>query len=118
MLFAICLITRLTIGLMSKYYPTIIGYGSLMPAIGFFIIYFFNLRSVGAEVCLNNSSSKECTIWWNDYRPLHGVLWGLFAYMLITKTVFNIGKITIEPYHIIIIDTLIGFGAYIYKYYL
>jgi hypothetical protein len=109
MLFAICLITRLTIGLLSKYYPKIIGYGSIFPALGFLFIYMFNLRSEGVEVCLNRGDSK-CKIWWNNLRPIHGILWGLFAYMSITNTTYMNGQI--EPYHIIILDTLIGLVAY------
>lgn len=60
-----------------KYLP-IIGYISLIPAIGFFTIYFFNLRKTGTEVFGDK-------IWWNDLRPIHGFLYLTFAYLAINK---------------------------------
>ena len=48
------------------------GYLALLPAIGFFYIYFTGSRQTGAEVF----GSK---IWWNDLRPIHGLLYLLFA---------------------------------------
>ena len=54
-------------------YLRYIGYLALLPAIGFFYIFFTGSRKTGAEVF----GSK---IWWNDLRPIHGSLYLLFAY--------------------------------------
>jgi hypothetical protein len=53
-------------------YLQYLGYLALLPAIGFFYIYFTGSRKTGAEVF----GSK---IWWNDLRPIHGLLYLLFA---------------------------------------
>jgi len=53
-------------------YLRYIGYLALLPAIGFFYIYFTGSRQTGAEVF----GSK---IWWNDLRPIHASLYLLFA---------------------------------------
>ena len=53
-------------------YLQYMGYLALLPAIGFFYIYFTGSRQTGAEVF----GSK---IWWNDLRPIHGLLYLLFA---------------------------------------
>jgi hypothetical protein len=49
------------------------GYLSILPAIGFFYLFFTVSRQTGAEVFGDK-------IWWNDLRPLHGLLYFLFAY--------------------------------------
>ena len=49
------------------------GYLALLPAIGFFYIYLTGSRKTGAEVFGEK-------IWWNDLRPIHGLLYTLFAY--------------------------------------
>jgi hypothetical protein len=54
-------------------YLRYMGYLALLPAIGFFYIFFTGSRQTGAEVF----GSK---IWWNDLRPIHGLLYLLFAF--------------------------------------
>lgn len=49
------------------------GYLAVLPAIGFLYIYFTGTRKTGAEVFGEK-------IWWNDLRPLHSLLYFLFAY--------------------------------------
>jgi hypothetical protein len=55
-----------------KYLP-LLGYLALLPAIGFMYIYLTGSRQTGAEVFGGK-------IWWNDLRPLHSLLYFLFAY--------------------------------------
>jgi hypothetical protein len=55
-----------------KYLPYL-GYIALAPAIGFMYIYLTGSRQTGAEVFGEK-------IWWNDLRPLHSLLYFLFAY--------------------------------------
>jgi hypothetical protein len=49
------------------------GYLALLPAVGFFYLYFSGTRKTGAEVFGDK-------IWWNNLRPIHGLLYLLFAY--------------------------------------
>ena len=55
-----------------KYLP-LLGYLALLPAIGFMYIYLTGSRQTGAEVFGGK-------IWWNYLRPLHSLLYFLFAY--------------------------------------
>jgi len=49
------------------------GYLTLIPGIGFIYIYLTGSRKTGAEVFGDK-------IWWNDLRPIHGILYLLFSY--------------------------------------
>jgi len=53
------------------------GYLALLPAIGFIYIYITDSRQTGPEVFGDK-------IWWNNLRPIHGLLYSLFAYNAIT----------------------------------
>jgi hypothetical protein len=55
-----------------KYLP-LLGYLALLPAFGFMYIYLTGSRQTGAEVLGDK-------IWWNDLRPIHALLYFLFAY--------------------------------------
>ena len=55
-----------------KYLP-LLGYLALLPAIGFMYIYLTGSRKTGGEVFGEK-------IWWNDLRPIHSLLYFLFAY--------------------------------------
>ena len=54
------------------------GYLALLPAIGFIYIFFTGSRKKGNEVFGDK-------IWWNMLRPIHALLYLLFAYNAITK---------------------------------
>ena len=54
-------------------YLQYLGYLALLPAIGFAYIYFTGSRQTGAEVFGQK-------IWWNNLRPVHSLLYFLFAY--------------------------------------
>jgi len=60
-----------------KYLP-FIGYIALLPAIGFIYIYLTGARKTGIEVGGDR-------IWWNNIRPLHSLLYFIFAYNAIHK---------------------------------
>jgi len=49
------------------------GYLSLLPAIGFFYLFFTGSRKTGAEVFGDK-------IWWTNLRPVHGLMYLLFSY--------------------------------------
>lgn len=87
----------------NKTFLRIMGYLALMPAIGFFYIYFTGTRQTGAEVFGDK-------IWWNRLRPIHGTLYILFAYNAI------IGNS--NAYKYLLVDVLIGLtGFLIFHYY-
>ncbi len=50
-----------------------LGYAALVPAIGFMYLYLTKGRQTGPEVFGDK-------IWWNDLRPVHSILYFLFAY--------------------------------------
>jgi hypothetical protein len=49
------------------------GYIALIPALGFFYIFLTGMRKTGPEVFGDK-------IWWNNIRPVHGILYLLFSY--------------------------------------
>lgn len=77
-----CIGTRVAIAYAAyKASPSILqylGYLALLPAIGFFTIYFMDLRKSGPEVFGER-------IWWNNLRPVHGMMYTLFAISAITQ---------------------------------
>ena len=50
-----------------------LGFLALLPAIGFIYIFTTGSRQTGVEVLGDK-------IWWNNLRPLHALLYSLFAY--------------------------------------
>ena len=100
-----CLGTRLALSILTKYisikYLKYIGYITLIPAIGFIVIYLFNLRKNGAEA--------DGLIWWNKIRPIHGVLYLLFSIYAIKKERF--------AWLVILIDTILGLFFWYLRYY-
>jgi hypothetical protein len=78
-----CIGTRVSFVILSKYinteYLPYLGYLALIPAIGFFYIWISGARKTGDEVFGEK-------IWWNNLRPFHGLMYGLFAYAAINKS--------------------------------
>jgi hypothetical protein len=72
-----CIGTRSLFVILAKYintnYLKYLGYLALLPAIGFMYIYLTGSRKTGMEVFGEK-------IWWNDLRPVHSILYFLFAY--------------------------------------
>ena len=54
------------------------GYIGLIISIGFAYIYIFDKRKTG-----NETFGKK--IWWNNLRPIHSLLYLIFAYLAINK---------------------------------
>jgi hypothetical protein len=77
-----CIGSRFLFVIITKYSPIqylpIFGYIALVPMFGFFYIYLTGSRKTGVEVFGDK-------IWWNNLRPIHGLLYGLFAYNAINK---------------------------------
>ena len=75
-----------------------LGYLAILPAIGFLLIFLFGLRKTGGEVFGEK-------IWWNTLRPVHAILWGLFAYLAI--------KGEKCAWKVLLVDVLIGLFAFL-----
>lgn len=73
------------------------GLLALLPAFGFFYLYFSGTRQTGAEVF-------GAKIWWNNLRPIHGTLYALFAYNAI------IGNP--NAYLYLLVDVILGLLAF------
>lgn len=82
-------------------YLPLMGALAIIPAVGFFTIYFGGLRKTGAEVFGDR-------IWWNDLRPLHGFLYALFAYMAINRDR--------RAWIVLLIDVCIGLTAFMFHH--
>ena len=82
-----------------KYLP-LMGYVALLPAIGFAYIYITKLRTKGI---LGQDA------WWDDMRPVHSLLYGLFAYNAIIK---NRGA-----WIFLLIDVIIGLVNFLLHHY-
>ncbi len=74
------------------------GYLLLIPAFGFMYIYSTGIRQTGPEVFGDK-------IWWNNVRPIHGLLYFLFSYNAI------IGNKNAWIY--LLVDVLFGLTNYI-----
>lgn len=97
-----CMSVRILLVCLAKYLPPkylkYMGYAALLPAIGFLVIFFTNSRKTGPEVFGEK-------IWWNRLRPVHGILYLIFAYMAI-----NMHSMSYIP---LLIDVLVGFSAFL-----
>ena len=72
-----CIGVRFLFVIIAKYinikYLKYLGYLGLLPAIGFMYLYISGTRNSG----LGAFGEK---IWWTDLRPIHSILYFLFAY--------------------------------------
>lgn len=98
-----CITTRIFLVILAKKankkFLRLMGYFALLPAFGFLYIYFTNSRKIGAE-------TFGQPIWWNNLRPIHGLLYIIFSYLAINNN--N------NSYIILLLDVLIGFLAFLY----
>ena len=84
-------------------YLPFLGYLALLPTIGFIYIFITGSRETGAEVFGDK-------IWWNNLRPLHALLYGLFAYNAINKRLF--------AWKFLLMDVIIGLVAFLSFHYI
>tara|TARA_Y100001970_G_scaffold285211_1_gene404310 strand:+ start:1464 stop:1724 length:261 start_codon:yes stop_codon:yes gene_type:complete len=69
------------------------GLAAIVPGLGFLYFYFSGTRKTGPE-----TFGKP--IWWNTLRPIHGILYLIFAYMAINKNH--------DAWIVLLIDAIIG----------
>lgn len=97
-----CIGVRSLFVVIAKYidpkYLKYLGYLALLPAIGFMYIYVTGSRKTGAEVFGED-------IWWNNLRPVHSILYFLFAYNAI------IGNN--QSWIYLLVDVLIGLISFL-----
>ena len=97
-----CIGTRLALVYIAKtislQYLPVLGYVALLPAIGFMYFFISGTRQTGAEVFGDK-------IWWNNLRPVHAALYGLFAYNAINKNP--------NAWMFLLVDVLVGLIAFV-----
>lgn len=84
-------------------YLKYLGYLALLPAIGFMYIYVTGSRKTGAETFGDK-------IWWNYARPIHSILYFLFAYNAI------IGNK--QSWIYLLVDVLLGLTLFLLHHYI
>jgi hypothetical protein len=101
-----CIGIRSLFVIVAKYinvkYLKYLGYVALIPAIGFMYIYLTGSRKTGAEVFGEK-------IWWNNLRPIHSILYFLFAYNAI------IGNK--QSWIYLLVDVLFGLVSFLLHHY-
>ena len=101
-----CIGTRSLFVIIAKYvntqYLKYLGYLALLPAIGFIYIYLTGSRKTGAETFGEK-------IWWNNLRPIHSMLYFLFAYNAI-----NGNK---QAWIYLLVDVLFGLISFLIHHY-
>jgi len=97
-----CITTRILFVIIAfkinKKYLPFIGYFALIPAIMFMYLYLFNLRKIGNETFGDK-------IWWMNLRPIHSMLYFIFAYMAINQNQ--------NAYKPLLIDVSIGLISFL-----
>lgn len=101
-----CVGVRLLIAYLAKIininYLPVMGYLAILPAVGFAYIFLTGSRKTGAEVFGGK-------IWWNNLRPIHAILYALFAYNAINKNP--------NSWKILLADVILGLIAFIIFHY-
>jgi hypothetical protein len=82
----------------NKTYLPYMGYLAILPAIGFFYLFLTDSRKTGPEVFGDK-------IWWNNLRPIHGIMYSLFAYHAINGNDF--------AWIYLLIDVIIGLISFL-----
>ena len=85
----------------TKYLP-IYSFITIIPALGFILIYLFNLRK--KKGAFNNN------VWWNKLRPIHGIMYLLFSIYAFKKETF--------AWRILFLDGILGLLFWLNHYYL
>jgi len=99
-LFVACMIARLTLAYLARVAPfrwlRIMGIVAIFPAIGFMYLFLSGARKTGAF---------GQNIWWNPFRPIHAILYGLFAYFAIHGNR--------NAWIFLFVDAMVGLGGFL-----
>jgi hypothetical protein len=82
----------------------ILGIATLLMGLGFYIIYFGGYRKNGLE-------TQGAPIWWNDLRPIHGLLYLTFSYMVFFT------NYTDSAWVVLLVDLLFGLLSFLVFHY-
>lgn len=97
-----CIGTRLSLAvlaaMLNRKWLRRMGYLTVLPAIGFAVIYLFGLRKTGFE-------TGGQPIWWNHLRPFHSIAYGLFSAGAIHGSGWS--------WLILLVDALVGLVAWL-----
>ena len=98
-----CIGTRLMISYLAKIVNKkllkIMGYIALLPVFAWIYLYFTNGRKTGPEVFGG-------TIWWNNLRIVHALLYILFSIYALQEKDF--------AWKVLFFDALVGLTAFMY----
>ena len=101
-----CLGSRFTLAYIAKHAGPhtlkLMGYIALLPATGFMYIFITGSRKTGAETMGEK-------IWWNSLRPVHALLYSLFAYHAIQMHSY--------AWTFLLIDVLLGTVSFLVHHY-
>lgn len=86
-----------------KNYKIILSLITFIIGLSFFIIYTKGWRKVGLE-------TEGRPIWWNDFRPIHGVLFISFSIL----NLFNVKN----SWLLLLLDVILGLIAFSNHYYI
>ena len=110
MLFTLCILTRLGLTMLAKYinnkYLPYISIITLIMGIGFIYIYIFGSKTANKQL---EWTGEKC-IWWNNLRPIHGILYIAFSMLGFMKYK--------DAWLILLVDTIFGSLAFINHHYL
>jgi hypothetical protein len=84
-------------------YLQYLGYLALVMPVAFMYIFLTGSRKTGAEVLGDK-------IWWNNLRPLHALIYGLFAY--------NAIKGNPNAWIFLFLDVIIGLVSFLTYHYI
>ena len=82
----------------SGWFLQTLGLLAMIPVFGWFYLVFMGERNTGVEVLGG-------TIWWQKLRPIHMLLWFMFAWLAIQKNR--------QAWMVLLVDTLFGLGAFL-----
>ena len=98
-----CMGSRLLLAFIAKNLPEkflkIMGYFYIIIAISFMYLFITNKRKTGAETFGEK-------IWWTKLRPIHSILYFLFAFFAITGNK--------NAWKFLFLDVIFGLASFIY----
>jgi hypothetical protein len=102
-----CIVVRTIFVIIAKYinndYLPYLGYLALLPAIGLLYYFISGTRTTGPEVFGDK-------IWWNNLRPIHAILYILFAISAIQKKTYS--------WVFLLIDVIFGLSAFLIHHFM
>jgi hypothetical protein len=87
----------------NKQFLFLMGLGAISISVGFMYFYLSGTRKTGPEVFGDK-------IWWNDLRPIHALLYALFAFNAITGNS--------NAYIYLLVDVIFGLIAFLLHHFL